>query len=191
MMTLKGTPYIYQGDEIGMANYPFKDLSEYRDVETLNFYELNKKDKNILKRLEYGSRDNARTPMQWKDETYAGFSSVNPWININPDYRKYNVESELKDDNSILNYYKKAIRLRKNNETLVYGRFEPVRFEPNNDILIYKRTLDDETFVVVMNLTDKTLKKPIVKDVVLSNYNSNSDKLRPYEVIVCKKVEKY
>lgn len=191
MMTLKGTPYIYQGDEIGMANYPFKDLSEYRDVETLNFYELNKKDKNILKRLEYGSRDNARTPMQWKDETYAGFSSVNPWININPDYRKYNVESELKDDNSILNYYKKAIKLRKNCKGLVYGRFEPVRFEPGNDMFIYKRTLDDDMFVVVMNLTDKTLKKPLVEDVVLSNYNSNSDKLRPYEVIVCKKVERY
>ena len=174
-----------------MANYPFKNLSEYRDVETLNFYELHKKDKNILKRLEYGSRDNARTPMQWKDETYAGFSNVNPWININPDYRKYNVESELKDDNSILNYYKKAIKLRKNCKGLVYGRFEPVRFEPGNDMFIYKRTLDDDMFVVVMNLTDKTLKKPLVEDVVLSNYNSNSDKLRPYEVIVCKKVERY
>ena len=178
-----------------MANYPFKDLSEYRDVETLNFYELNKKDKNILKRLEYGSRDNARTPMQWSDDAYAGFSSVNPWININPDYKEYNVEAELKDDNSILNYYKKAIKLRKDNKVFIYGRFEPVRFEPRfvpgKDMLVYKRTLDDEAFVVVMNLTDKTLKKPVVKDVVLSNYNSDSDKLRPYEVIVCRKVEKY
>ncbi|MDY5277586.1 MAG: glucohydrolase, partial [Erysipelotrichaceae bacterium] len=115
---------------------------------------------------------------------------VNPWININPDYRKYNVESELKDDNSILNYYKKAIKLRKDNECLIYGNFEP-SFELDKNMLVYKRTLDDETFVVVMNLTDKTLKKPIVKDVVLSNYNSDSGKLRPYEVIVCKKVERY
>ena len=149
---------------------------------------MNKKDKNILKRLEYGSRDNARTPMQWKDETYAGFSSVNPWININPDYRKYNVESELKDDNSILNYYKKAIKLRKDNECLIYGNFE---LQVLNDVLLYKRTFGDEVFAVLVNLTSKELKKPIVKGVVLSNYNSNSDKLRPYEVIVCKKVERY
>ena len=149
---------------------------------------MNKKDKNILKRLEYGSRDNARTPMQWSDDVYAGFSSVNPWININPDYKEYNVEAELKDDNSILNYYKKAIRLRKNCKGLVYGNFELITLK---DILVYKRTLDDEEFIVVMNLTDKTLKKPLVKDVVLSNYNNDSDKLRPYEVIVCRKVEKY
>ena len=96
--------------------------------------------------------------MQWKDETYAGFSSVNPWININPDYRKYNVESELKDNNSILNYYKKAIKLRKDNECLIYGNFE---LQVLNDVLLYKRTFGDEVFAVLVNLTSKELKKPI------------------------------
>lgn len=194
LMTLKGTPYIYQGDEIGMANYPFKDIKEFRDVESLNMFEKEAKRRGLkkhiaLKRIISGSRDHARTPMQWSRGKNAGFTSKTPWINVNPDFETINVEDELKDPNSILNYYKKAIKLRHDNKTLVYGEFKQIK--SNKNYFIFERQLENEKFIVECNLTSKELSDPLkeINDIklVLTNYQISSIKLQPYEVKVFKK----
>ena len=184
-MTLKGTPYIYQGNEIGMTDYPFSSLEEYRDIESLNLYKKLKEEgmdeKKIMKKLFYGSRDHARIPMQWSDEEYAGFSKNKPWINVNPNYKDINVETEEKDYDSVLNFTRKMIRLRKENKALVYGSFEQIRTSSN--IFAYYRKLDDQKFMIIMNLTDKDQLYPFKIDntLISSNYRKYSNRLRPYE----------
>ncbi len=187
-MTLKGTPYLYQGVEIGMTNYPFEKIEDYRDVESLNVYkELLKSgvdEKEALKRLLWGSRDHARTPMQWKDDTYAGFSTEEPWIQVNANYHEVNVETEEQDPDSVLNHYKKMIRLRKEHKALVYGSFEQIR--TSKDLFCYYRTLDEKKYLVIINLTDKDRNYPMRMDhrLVISNYKNYSNVLRPYEANV-------
>ena len=184
-MTLKGTPYIYQGNEIGMTDYPFSSLEEYRDIESLNLYKKLKEEgmdeKKIMKKLFYGSRDHARTPMQWSDQENAGFSKNKPWINVNPNYKDINVETEEKDYDSVLNFTRKMIRLRKENKALVYGSFEQIRTSSN--IFAYYRKLDDQKFMIIMNLTDKDQLYPFKIDntLISSNYRKYSNRLRPYE----------
>ena len=189
-MSLKGTPYIYQGNEIGMSNYPFRNIDDFRDVESINYYndEISKgiDSKQALKELLYGSRDHARIPMQWNNKQYAGFSKSEPWININPDYVDINVESEEKDDNSILNFYRKMIKLRKENEALVYGSFKQIK--TNKNYFCYERELDNDKYLIIINLTDKQLQYPIDINnrLISSNYNCYSNKLRPYEANIYK-----
>ena len=184
-MTLKGTPYIYQGNEIGMTDYPFSSLEEYRDIESLNLYKKLKEEgmdeKKIMKKLFYGSRDHARIPMQWSDEENAGFSKNKPWINVNPNYKDINVETEEKDYDSVLNFTRKMIKLRKENKALVYGSFEQIRTSSN--IFAYYRKLDDQKFMIIMNLTDKDQLYPFKIDntLISSNYRKYSNRLRPYE----------
>ena len=184
-MTLKGTPYIYQGNEIGMTDYPFSSLEEYRDIESLNLYKKLKEEgmdeKKIMKKLFYGSRDHARIPMQWSDQENAGFSKNKPWINVNPNYKDINVETEEKDYDSVLNFTRKMIRLRKENKALVYGSFEQIRTSSN--IFAYYRKLDDQKFLIIMNLTDKDQLYPFKIDntLISSNYRKYSNRLRPYE----------
>lgn len=189
LMTLKGTPYLYQGEEIGMTNYPFKKLDEYKDVETLSVYESFRKkykaNKNqAMKHLLYGSRDHARTPMQWNDEEYAGFSSHKPWLNVNPNYKEINVERQTKQPDSVLNYYKKAIKLRHDNKCLIYGAFK--KHNTDNDIFMFERNYKDERFTVLINLTDKIKKNHhhIDGEIVLKSYEAESEYLRPYEARV-------
>ena len=184
-MTLKGTPYIYQGNEIGMTDYPFSSLEEYRDMESLNLYKKLKEEgmdeKKIMKKLFYGSRDHARIPMQWSDQENAGFSKNKPWINVNPNYKDINVETEEKDYDSVLNFTRKMIKLRKENKALVYGSFEQIRTSSN--IFAYYRKLDDQKFMIIMNLTDKDQLYPFKIDntLISSNYRKYSNRLRPYE----------
>jgi oligo-1,6-glucosidase len=132
--TLQGTPFIYQGEELGMTNVKFDSIEDYRDIETLNIYkEFTQRDPNskdeIMRYIHKKSRDNARTPMQWSNSANAGFTSGKPWIKVNPNYTEINVEDEIKDKNSVLNYYKKLIRLRRQYEVIVYGDFEVVKDE--------------------------------------------------------------
>lgn len=189
-MSLKGTPYLYQGNEIGMSNYPFVSLDEYRDIESINYYndEIEKgSDKDTaLKKLLYGSRDHARTPMQWNNSEFAGFSKTNPWINVNPNYSYINVEDEEKDNNSILNFYRKLIKLRKENKTLVYGSFKQLK--TNKNYFCYERELNNDKYLIIINLTNKELNYPfnIDKELVSSNYNTFSNKLRAYEANIFK-----
>ncbi len=189
-MTLKGTPYIYQGDEIGMTCHPFPSMDGYRDVESLNLYrELKDKgmsEEEILKKLSYGSRDLARTPVQWTGGRNAGFSEEEPWIGVGPDYETVNAETEENDEGSILNFYRKMIKIRKENEALIYGSFE--RIKTNKNILAYRRRKDKNSFVILINLTDRKQNDPLrVKgEILISNYPDKTRKLRPYEAVTYK-----
>ena len=138
-------------------------------------------EKKIMKKLFYGSRDHARIPMQWSDQENAGFSKNKPWINVNPNYKDINVETEEKDYDSVLNFTRKMIRLRKENKALVYGSFEQIRTSSN--IFAYYRKLDDQKFMIIMNLTDKDQLYPFKIDntLISSNYRKYSNRLRPYE----------
>ena len=199
-MTFSGTPYIYQGEEIGMTNIGFEDINDYRDVETLNYY--NEKIKNedkedVIKRIIPTSRDNARTPMQWDDSLNAGFTKGNPWINVNPNYKQINVKKSVEDKDSIFHYYKSLINLRHESETIVYGDVELI-YPENENIFAYRRNLNDENIVIVLNFYENNVNFKIPEflqerelEVLLSNYNdkiieNNNIKLRPYEAIVYK-----
>ena len=160
LMTLRGTPYVYQGDEIGMTNVKYPSIDCYDDVETINAWKEakgnNKNMDDFLKAVHRQSRDNARTPLQWNDPQFAGFSTNKPWIDVNSNYEKINVESEEDNPDSILNYYREIIRIRKNNLTLVYGDF--LDLEPDNEKLyIYKRWDKQKTFVVILNFSDEKI----------------------------------
>ncbi len=187
LLTLRGTPYIYQGSEIGMSNYPFRTISDYRDVESLNVYsrltESGVSPEKALEALLYGSRDHARIPMQWTGEENAGFTDGTPWISVNPDHTRINAADEEKDPDSVLNYYKRMIRLRKEHRSLIYGEFR--RIKTGRNVLAFER-LGEERFTVVINLTDRTVRNPvkISSDPVISNYTDRSGTLRPYEVSV-------
>ena len=157
LMTLRGTPYVYQGDEIGMTNVKYPSIDYYDDVETRNAWkeaEEQNKDMDIfLKAVHKQSRDNARTPLQWDNSRNAGFSSSKPWLDVNENYNKINVELQQDNPDSILNYYREIIRIRKNNSTLIYGDF--LDLEPNNEkLFIYKRWDKQKTFIIVLNFSD-------------------------------------
>ena len=187
-MTLKGTPYIYQGNEIGMIDYPFTSIDEYRDIESINLYNDLKakgvKEKKILKKLLYGSRDHARTPMQWNSEANAGFTKGTPWIGVNPNYRACNVEVEEKDERSTLSFYRRIISLRKQNKALVYGDFKQLNTDRN--VFAYIREKDEQKFMVIMNLTSRERSYPFKVEgkLLSSNYDSYSNRLRAYEANV-------
>ena len=187
-LTLKGTPFIYQGQEIGMVNQNFKSIDQLRDVESLNLYEelmeLQSRSKEVaFAKVLAGSRDHARTPVQWNDKIYGGFSYRKPWIVGDEDFKKWNVESQLEDKYSVLNFYKGLIHLRKENEALIYGKVKFID-KDTKDYMAYYRALGDEVFLIECNLSDKKLKekvKPEKYKKVLSNYTEDTKELRPYE----------
>jgi len=194
---LRGTPYIYQGEEIGMTNAYFNDINKYRDVESLNYYNILKEqghtEEETYDIIMARSRDNSRTPMQWNDEVNAGFSETTPWLSVINNYETINVEKNLADENSIYYHYKKLIQLRKQYDVIANGTYEAMLAEHQN-VYAYRRTLDNEELIVLNNFygneTDVTLD---IKDVngytcLLSNYEeqelTNQLTLRPYESIV-------
>lgn len=198
---LQGTPYVYQGEEIGMTNVAFESIDEYRDIETLNMYRELVVDKGMDANVVLGiihskSRDNARTPMQWDAGEQAGFTSGTPWIKVNPNYREINVEQALKDPDSIFYYYQKLIRLRKQNAVIVYGTYELI-LEDHPQMYAFTRTLEAERLLVILNFSDD---KPVFDlpsrksvsqhELLIANYavDTASDMhriaLRPYEARV-------
>ena len=194
---LRGTPYIYQGEEIGMTNAYFNDINKYRDVESLNYYNILKEqghtEEETYDIIMARSRDNSRTPMQWNDEVNAGFSEATPWLSVINNYETINVEKNLADENSIYYHYKKLIQLRKQYDVIANGTYEAMLAEHQN-VYAYRRTLDNEELIVLNNFygneTEVTLD---IKDVngytcLLSNYEeqelTNQLTLRPYESIV-------
>ncbi|NGM83127.1 alpha-glucosidase [Paenibacillus sp. 7124] len=192
---LQGSPYIYQGEEIGMTNIWFDNIQDYRDVETLNFYriecEINGRSHDeVMQDIYHKSRDNARTPMQWDDSANAGFSEATPWINVNPNYREINVANALADPSSVWHYYRELIRLRKRHEVIVYGEYKPL-LEEHPDVFAYQRTLGDEILIVVTNFSadEQTVAldaPPTKPALLLSNYPAaeeplDSQHLRPFE----------
>ncbi|MDV3426452.1 MAG: alpha-glucosidase [Bacillota bacterium] len=195
--TLQGTPYIYQGEEIGMTNIKYKSIEEYKDIETINFYNEAIKcgDKSldeIMESIYSKGRDNARTPMQWNDEENAGFTSGEPWIEVNPNYKEINVNKEEKYKDSVLNYYKKLIKIRKENPVIIYGRYIPL-MEQDEEVFSYIRELGNEKILVILNFKGKeadfNLPEGIeVKEdgLLISNYENHSERLKPYEARVYK-----
>jgi len=161
-LTLRGTPFLFQGQEIGMTNFDFKSLDEVNDVES---HGLNKLMKKLCiprflrwRWIKISSRDNNRTPVQWDDTENAGFTKGKPWLGINSNYRYINYASQKNDPTSVLNFYKKLITLRKNNKCLVHGEFLPVYAD--DDIMIYQRKLEDEIYTVALNFSSRTVKVP-------------------------------
>lgn len=197
---LTGTMVIYQGQEIGMTNVPFETWDDFKDVATFNIKALMEKThlfskKKIFENIKYGARDNARTPVQWSGEKHAGFSTVEPWYLVNSNYKEINVEAEEKDPNSVLNFYKKIIKVRnENKETAIYGEFK-MMYNSDNHILAYKKIAEKDELFVVVNLSKKTLSdrkvdKVIQKgnyELILANMESTRGLIKPYEARVYKK----
>lgn len=190
----QGTPFIYQGQEIGMTNYPFESIETFNDVAVRNEYQIVKEQggdvDQLLDKYRMENRDNSRTPMQWSDSTNGGFTEGKPWFPVNPNYKDINVAHQLEDEHSVLNFYKKLIQLKKSHEIYTYGQFDLIDAE-NENVFAYTRQLEGKTVVVAGNLTDKqsslTLPFDIDEDAIkLHNYNSQLDvtSLKPFEAFV-------
>ncbi|MBV9488505.1 MAG: alpha-glucosidase [Verrucomicrobia bacterium] len=154
---LQGTPYVYQGEEIGMTNVRFESIADYRDIETINMYRAFVEEKGmdpqvVMEMIHAKSRDNARTPMQWNDSPHAGFTAGTPWIKVNPNYRAINVQQALADPDSILRYYQKLIRLRKDHPVIVYGRYD-LLLDAHEQVYAFTRTLEAERLLVILNFS--------------------------------------
>ena len=192
---MQGTPYVYQGEELGMTNTVFNSVDDFRDLESINAYrELVESglytDEDMFPKIAHKSRDNARTPMQWDASENAGFTTGKPWIAVNPNYKKINVADQLKREDSVFHYYQKLIRLRKENEIIVYGNYELLLPEDEN-IFAYVRTLDNQKLLVVCNFSKSEQKFDFSgyenAKVLISNYNRDARKdgiLKPYEATV-------
>ena len=192
---MQGTPYVYQGEELGMTNTVFNSVDDFRDLESVNAYrELVESglytDEDMFPKIAHKSRDNARTPMQWDASENAGFTTGTPWIAVNPNYKKINVADQLKREDSVFHYYQKLIRLRKENEIIVYGNYELLLPEDEN-IFAYKRTLDNQKLLVVCNFSKSEQRFDFSgyenAKVLISNYNRDAGEdgiLKPYEAIV-------
>ena len=158
LMTMRGTPYIYQGDEIGMTNVAFDSPEDYRDVETLNYFrslEAEGKDpKDYLHNVHKMGRDNARTPMQWSNKTNGGFSEGEPWIKVNENYKEINAESQMYDAGSVFNYYRTVIGMRHEYQALVFGDFELLE-EEHSQLFVYKREGMGQTLLIMLNFSDE------------------------------------
>ena len=197
---MQGTPYVYQGEELGMTNCPFNTLDNFRDLESINaFHELTEQGKmteeDMMAAIGYKGRDNARTPMQWDDSAYAGFSTTNPWIMVNPNYTKINAKDQVNREDSVFKYYQKLIKLRHESELIVYGTYDLI-LDDDKDIYAYIRTLGDEKLIVYCNFSENTreveLPEEFVnKKVLISNSTdakaNQKITLRPYEAIVIQK----
>ncbi|QVK18460.1 alpha-glucosidase [Mycoplasmatota bacterium] len=197
---MKGTPYIYQGEEIGMVNVKYDQLSDYNDVEIHGTYKDIVEEQHKLSYDEFMQgvyamgRDNARTPIQWSDESQAGFTIGTPWLKVNPNYKEINVENTLKDKNSIFYTYNKLIDLRKNSEysqTIIHGQYE-LLLENDQNIFAYRRFDENHELLVVANFTGNEVSIQLnnrAQEIILSNYedsNINPHSLRPYETCVYK-----
>lgn len=172
-LTLQGTPYIYQGEEIGMTNVAFESIEDYRDIETRNTYhelveEKGLDERTVLAIIHAKSRDNARTPMQWNDDRNAGFTSGSPWIQVNPNYKEINVKQALADSNSIFYYYQKLIQLHRENPIFVYGTYD-LLLDADEKIYAFTRTLDNESLLVILNFTNETPEFKLPASIRFSN----------------------
>lgn len=193
----QGTPFIYQGQEIGMTNYPFESIESFNDVAVKTEYQIVKKEggdvNQLLDKYKMENRDNARTPMQWNNSINAGFTTGKPWFHVNPNYTEINVKQQLNDKFSILSYYKALIQLKKSDLIYTYGKFNMVDAE-NKQVFAYTRTFKNNTVLIVANLTNEVseLNLPFELDISsvdikLHNYHLNGinlDHIKPYESFV-------
>jgi glycosidase len=197
---MQGTPFVYQGEEIGMTNINWDDITQYRDIESINYFHEKKtegvSEQEIMKSIRTKGRDNARTPFQWNEGIHGGFTEGNPWIEVNSNHKKINAEQALKDHDSIFYHYQKLIALRKRLDILVYGEYE-LLLRDHPEIMAYRRKWEDQTLLVVANFYggNPEFRLPEVSDdshaeILISNYSDSSERpsdinsLRPYEAIV-------
>jgi len=197
MLSMRGTPYTYFGDELGMTNIDMPSIEEYVDVSALGDYKRAVKEGKdlgeFMKNLNFYSRENSRTPMQWNDSKNAGFTTTTPWKKVNPDYKDINVAKQDKDPNSVLNHFRKMVKVRNENKVLVYGKYELLD-KNNEDIYAYTRELDGEIMLVLLNFTDQdsSITLPQIKqlaDIQINNYsslaiNNHTITLKPYQAII-------
>ena len=199
ILSMRGTPYTYYGDELGMTNIGFTKIEQYKDIAAINGYKKAATDGEDLdlhlKNLNLLSRDNGRTPMQWDDTNNAGFSSETPWLPVHENHTTVNVANQQNDHNSVLNHFRKMVALRKDNLLLVYGEYEIIQ-EEHPTIYAYSRTLDDEQMKILLNFSELTSKINLsnlvqIKEVLINNYNEllidkNTITLQPYQGVVLK-----
>ena len=198
---MQGTPYVYQGEELGMTNVKFPDISYYEDIETVNMYhermEAGYKKDDIMRSIYAKSRDNARTPFQWDDTENAGFTTGTPWIMVNPNYKEINAKDQLEREDSVFHYYQKLIRLRKEHEIIVYGSYD-LLLPDDRELYVYTRTLGTEKLLVVCNFYGNTRTMELPEgwtqegtELLIGNYGDifceeNTVTVRPYEAFVLK-----
>lgn len=196
---MQGTPYIYQGEELGMTNVPFHSLDELRDIESINaFHDLTQSGQigqdKMMDYIRYKGRDNARTPMQWDDSENAGFTDGTPWIMVNPNYQEINAKEELSRKDSIFYYYQSLIKLRKQYKIIVYGTYR-LLFPESEQLYVYERVLDGDRLLVICNFTEQVQQIDLPGDnkaeeskVLISNYQREAAaqhmELKPYEAMV-------
>ena len=190
LLGMQGTPFIYQGQEIGMINHHWRDADKYRDIEAFNL--INQRDakgrslKDVYDALEAKSRDNARTPMQWDASENAGFTKGTPWIDVTDNYKEVNVASEVNDPNSIFNHYKKLIQLRKDNDIFLNGYYE-LLLADDEEVFAYKRSTDEQELLVICNFYGNTIERELEEliddsKLALANYDvKDINTLKPYE----------
>jgi Glycosidases len=197
LMTMRATPYYYFGDELGMNNIKFDKIEDYRDIESISMYQQIKNNGGDLKEFidaqKISARDNSRTPFQWDASENAGFTSGTPWIKVNANYRSVNVAAEEKDDNSVLNYFRKMVQLRKNNPVLVYGAYKLLVPE-DPQVYAYTRTLGNEQFLILLNFSVNKadfalVQKMNLSSVLINNYRNieivgKKVTLAPYQAVV-------
>ena len=196
---MQGTPYVYQGEELGMTNVRFEDIDSYKDIETLNMYrerlESGYAKEDVMRSIYAKSRDNARTPMQWDPDDNAGFTTGTPWIAVNPNYTEINAEDERKDPDSVYHYYRKLIHMRKEYPVFVDGRFE-LLLPDDGQVFAYERRNDDSQMLICANFTGEAAECPVSTEwkdaqVLIHNYKDGAPeqtgdclKLRPYEAFI-------
>lgn len=196
--TLKGTPYIYQGEELGMTNIQFNSIEDYRDIEILNMYEERVTQGNadpgtIMEAIHAKGRDNARTPMQWNAGPNAGFTTGTPWIRINPNYKEINAEASMSDPDSVFRYYQRLIALRKQNPVMVYGDYQ-LLLQDHEQIYAYTRTLGEVIWLIALNFSETAAilefddrYSGMKRELIIGNYPEDGmepEQLRPYEARV-------
>lgn len=196
---MQGTPFIYQGQEIGMTNVQFDSIDDYDDVSMKNYYRIERNEgkshEEIMQVIWKNGRDNSRTPMQWTNEPQAGFTKGTPWMKVNPNYPDINVEQNLNDPDSIYHYYRKMIELRKSSETLIYGTYDLIA-EDHEQVYAYTRTLNDQRYVVIVNMFDQETTLDLsdemsFAELTLTNYGIEDElnanlTLRPFEARIYK-----
>lgn len=193
IMTMRGTPCIYQGSEIGMTNVSYDSIDDFRDVETLNFHKiLTKKgmpQETFLELANKNGRDNVRTPMQWTNQSNGGFCDSTPWIKVNPNYSEINVKNALEDNDSIFYFYQKLLAFRKGNDALIYGHYQDLS-EGDDTLFIYKRWSENKSYTILLNFSDQHQDYNLEDNpgrLVLSNYSKNNDQLSPWEARIYEK----
>lgn len=195
--TLPGTPFVYQGEELGMTNVQYHSIEEYDDIDTKNYYMSMLSDgaseEDALAESQSISRDNSRTPMQWDDSAYAGFSTQKPWLGVNPNYVKINAANQMRDDTSVFRFYQKLIALRKEHPVMVHGDFA-LCCPKKGPVIAYTRSFQNETWLVIHNFSQKEQifehdRIQGTETIILSNYDERAKergkiRLRAYETMI-------